>query len=41
MELALALEAEGVQFMSTDPPIGLQQLAAALASGYTPESRRG
>jgi hypothetical protein len=35
MELALALESQGVQVMRSEPPIDLQQLATALANGYT------
>jgi hypothetical protein len=37
MELALALESQGVQVMRSEPPIDLQQLATALASGYKPD----
>jgi hypothetical protein len=37
LELATALEAEGVEFMTTDRA----QLAAALVAGYTSESRHG
>jgi hypothetical protein len=37
LELALALEAEGVEVTRSKPPINLKQLAAALANGYTPE----
>jgi hypothetical protein len=33
MELAQALEAEGVSVMRTEPPIDLKWLAAALAAG--------
>lgn len=36
MELALALESQGVQVMRSEPPVDLQQLAAALAHGYKP-----
>lgn len=35
LELALALESHGVQVTRSEPPIDLQQLAAALAHGYT------
>lgn len=34
VELAQALESYGVQVMRSDPPVDLQQLAAALAGGY-------
>ncbi len=36
LELALALEAHGVEVTRSEPPIDLQQLAAALADGYNP-----
>lgn len=34
MELALALEAEGVQVMRSEPPVNLRQLATTLARGF-------
>lgn len=36
MELAQLLESHGVQVMRSEPPVDLQQLAAALAYGYSP-----
>ncbi|WP_328358588.1 hypothetical protein OG976_04770 [Mycobacterium sp. NBC_00419] len=36
LELALALEAHGVVVTRSEPPVDLQQLAADLASSYSP-----
>jgi len=37
MELAQALESHGVQVLRSEPPIDVQQLAAALAAGIDSE----